>query len=392
MTYIGLRSDLPFPIIVNDVLMREALKDKPEIRFMEQDNGTVVCCYLISAEDTFNGPYAAEARGITFDQHGKIISRNLHKFFNLNQRPDTLFENLDWSTVVRIMDKRDGSMICTVAHPGELGSYSLKSKKSFTSDVAVQATKFIKSHNNSGYHELCSYLIEANKTGIFEWTSPVARIVVAYPDDGLTLLHVRDNITGEYMHQTELAILASKHNVPLVDTRSELYDIFETSAGVKRYIEETEGEEGIVVQFASGDMVKIKTDWYMALHQVMTFLRERDIAQSVLDETLDDTKAQLVGQGCNVAEINEIERKVVSRITEIADDVVFAWSEHKHLDRKNFAIKLGPAGENHKYFGLLMQKYSGKEPDYKGFFEKHCLAEEFSLRQLNLLQSVAEEE
>jgi hypothetical protein len=39
-----------------------------------------------------------------------------------------------------------------------------------------------------------------------------------------------------------------------------------------------------------------------------------------------------------------------------------------------------------------MQKYSGKEPDYKGFFEKHCLAEEFSLRQLNLLQSVAEEE
>lgn len=135
-------------------------------------------------------------------------------------------------------------------------------------------------------------------------------------------------------------------------------------------------------------MVKLKTKWYMDRHHAMTFLRIRDIARMVVDETLDDLKAKLVGDGIDIAQINEIEEKVVREIDYIIERVEMTYDANKHLDRKDFAILL----KGHPLFGLLMQKFSGKEPDYKGFFAKTKLDEMFDLTQLNLTDSVAEVE
>jgi hypothetical protein len=64
------------------------------------------------------------------------------------------------------------------------------------------------------------------------------------------------------------------------------------------------------------------------------------------------------------------------------------YEANKYLERKDFAILL----KGHPHFNLLMQKFSGKEPDYKGFFAKTKLDEMFDLTQLNLTDSVAEVE
>lgn len=374
---------------------------------MEQDNGTVVCSYLISCEGTFDNMYAREARGIVFDKNGQVIARPLTKFFNLNQNADVQYDKIDWSSVTRIMDKRDGSMIHTVKLVDGIdpfycsANFTLKSKKSYESDVARYAREFIANTANNepifgfgfkDYIGLCNEVVARDKTAIFEWTSPTARIVLAYAKDELKLLHVRDNQTGEYMKASELSILAKKYNVPTVDSRADLYDIFETAEGVKKYIDETQDVEGVVVQFANGDMVKVKTAWYMERHQIMTFLRERDIARLALNETLDDQIAMLVGEGVDVSEIKAIEVRVVTEIDLIIEGAASIHNDNKHLSRKDFAMKLGPQGEDHPYFGMLMRLYGGQDPDYKHYFEKYILDEKFSLRQLNLLQSVAEEE
>jgi RNA ligase len=415
MTYIGLRQNLPFPILVNDILMRQAVAHKEEIRFMDQDNGTVVCSYIISCDGTFDEMYSREARGVVFDKNGRVIARPLHKFFNLNQIPETQFAALDWSKVTRIMDKRDGSMIHTVKAVDGVTSittganFTFKSKKSFESDVAKQARAHVLSLDTVAQHGMmlfCEWCVDHDKTAIFEWTSPTARIVLAYPQDELKLLHIRDNVTGEYMNRAALEDLCAKYEIGIVDDRDDLLVTLKTEADFWKFHLETENIEGIIVQFIDGSMVKVKTKWYCDRHGVMTNLRERDIAVMVLNESLDDVKSTLAGEDCDLTEINEIEARVVRDVNEIRTEVDRVLNEcaasrkiHRgeaaidHHDRKAMALKFSQEGTNpHPYFKLIMLKFSGKEPDYNEFYEKQFLKERFGLRQLNLLQSVAEEE
>jgi len=394
---------IPFPILHDDVMMRQMVAHKPEIRFMDQENGTVVCSYIVSCDGTFDEPYSQEARGIVFNKAGKVISRPLHKFFNLNQNPDVQFENVDWSRVVRVMDKRDGSMIHTVAvknthhlWPTKL-NFDLKSKKSYTSDVAHQAKGFLMLAETAAdmkgyprYGDFCNWCVENDLTAIFEWTSPIARIVLGYKSDALTLLHIRHNVSGEYFMLAELEVTAKSFNIPMVAALDDLVEMFDSPEGVKRYVEETTDVEGVVVQFDNGDMLKIKTAWYMERHRAMTFLRERDIAEMTLNETLDDLKSVLVGEGCDITEINTIEARVVAEIDAIIWTVNDIFELTGHKTKKELAMLYSSQGCNHPFFKLIMNKKDGKEPDYKGFYERNYLREQFGLRQLNLLQTTAE--
>ena len=133
-------------------------------------------------------------------------------------------------------------------------------------------------------------------------------------------------------------------------------------------------------------MVKLKTQWYLKRHRAMTFLRERDIAQLVLDEGLDDLKAMLVGEGVNIDEVLQIEARVLHDLREMALNVDVIFAADGHLDRKDFAIK----HKGSPHFGLLMARYQGRDPAFKEFFERNMLREQYSLRQLVLVPSVAE--
>jgi kynurenine formamidase len=149
-----------------------------------------------------------------------------------------------------------------------------------------------------------------------------------------------------------------------------------------------EGIEGWVVQFEDGDMVKLKTKWYMDRHHAMTFLRVRDIAGMVLSESLDDLKAKLVGDGIDISEILSIEHEVVQCLNDISVAVHSLHLANQHLPIKEVAIKF----KGHEYFGLLMSRINGREPKIKEYFKKHHLKARFDLRQINLLQSVADTE
>lgn len=384
----------PFPVLLDDFAFRAAVSSKNEIRFQDHPNGTVVCSYMLSMQDTFNDHYAREARGIVF-KNGVVVARPLNKFFNVNEKPDTQTDQINWSLVTRVMDKRDGSMIHTVnvgqdhtpftEIPGV--SFDVKSKKSYSSPVAIAARAFILKNRN--YISFCQLLTDQNKTAVFEWTSPEARIVLAYPVDELKLLHIRDNITGKYDSLEELKLIAYKNKIPLVGEANIVFD--GTQASLLKLVEETIGVEGWVIQFANGDMVKVKTKWYLERHRAMTFLRERDVVLMVLREELDDLKALLVTEGADLEEILNIEKRTVTAITSIETSVTEAYEMKKHLDRKEFAMyfQTSYAGHQHPFFGLLMAKYAGKETDYKGFYERKFLPE-VSLRQINLIQSTAE--
>lgn len=391
---------LTFPLINKIDDLHSRVCHKEEMRFTER-NGFTVACYMVSSAGTFDDKWSQECRGIVFGSTGEVVSRPLHKFFNVNEREATLVANIPWDRITRIMLKRDGSMIHTVrvgTHKSPFSTvfgksdFDIKSKKSFESDVCNLARTYLKDKQH--IIDLCDFVTKRNATAIFEFTSPNARIVVAYPEHELQLLHIRDNVTGTYYTKEMLAELCAEFGVPLVETHQCLLDELdqvEDKAGFFMNLHETVQDiEGWVFQLDNGQMYKLKTKWYMDRHHAMTFLRVRDVARMVIDESLDDLKAKLVGDGLDITEILGIETEVVRQLDEIIHDVTSAYEAHKHMDRKSLAMKLGPAGEKHKYFGMIMQLYAGNEPNYTEFFERNYLSDRFDLRQLTMVDSVAE--
>ncbi len=344
------------------------ISDKREIQIMKQKNETQIVSYIVSTGETFNNIGSIECRGIVFDSLGKIICRPLHKFFNINERIETQMGVLPWNNIHRVMEKRDGSMINTCVINNNV---YVKTKKSFTSDVAVIAQQWYGQHKN--YINFAQEISSLNCTPTFEFTSPNNRIVLPYVKDEMTLLHIRHNFTGEYWNQSQLEEISNHFNIKLVESIL-VEDIFQF---LKEY-KDVKGVEGWVIQFNNGNMIKLKTEEYLKSHRLITFIRERDIAEMILDEKLDDVKSEMIERNISLSKLEAVEHRVLEIIRELEFEVEKVYNEDKNLSRKEFAAK----HKGDKCFHLMIKRYSNQEPNYVQFFKDHILKNEFSLKQI----------
>ena len=371
--------------------LRKHVQHKPEIRFRDEDHNTTVVCYMISDENTFDDDWARECRGITFcNVTGKVIMRTLHKFHNVGERESTRKENLPMGNVHQIMDKRDGSMISGCERNGRA---VVKTKKSFTSDVAIQAQVFVDAPENTKYSDFIKKCSGYNWTPTFEWTTPKMRIVLNYQIDELVLLHVRDNVTGEYLffnkmagisdytNNTEFASVLSRliaqFDIPVVESKFITHTNPDIDALLK-FFETAEGIEGSIIQFQNGDMVKLKTKWYVNLHRAVTFVRERDIALMCINEELDDVKGAMRDLKMTLDPVLIVEAKVKDRWTGIVDGTEELVASKGDMSMKEFA-KLN---NKHQYFHLAARVINGRNPPYYDYFFRNVLKQEYGLHQI----------
>jgi len=344
--------------------MRDALADRPEFRFAEF-GGMTVGCYMVSNDDSWHDAWSLECRGVTFDNDGAVIGRPLPKFFNVGERPDTQPSVIDWASIAEIYEKRDGSLIHTVK---TADGYRLKSKKSFTAPQVIAALQWVDARPQ--LHAWILARVASDFTVIMEWTAPDNRVVIAYEQPQLTVLHVRSNSTGAFVARASLEQLCGE-DVPLVAAcdmeRPRLLELAQS----------TEGVEGWVLQFRDGTLMKLKTKWYLERHHYMTALRERDVARAVLDEKVDDIKTVLAGgdDAGALERIHRIERAVVEEIDGLAREVDALYATAAGKDRKTVAIE----NRDHPLFTLLMQRFSGKEPDFKKHYARWRLEERWGL-------------
>lgn len=362
------------------------VESKPEIRNISishlANHDVLISSYIIADQTTFENAYALEARGITFVD-GVIACRPLHKFFNVNEIPRTQSYLLPWNEVSRVMIKADGSTVS----PVKIGSNILmKSKKSFESDTAKRATAFANKHEN--IVALNKFCIQNGITPIYEYIDLLNQIVITYQKEDLVLLHVRDNQTGMYWTREQVQDLAQKYNVSLIE------DIDPNSFDIQTYLDKAltlEGIEGWVIQFKNGDMVKLKTEWYRKKHRVLTFYRERDIAELVLDEQLDDLKSVLMERNIDMTAILAIEHQVC---TELAHFMNFIEVESEkvaklHLTSDRLIYEyVSSLKFNHEYIpdktlqSMILANLKGKVLDYVKRYKEFRLRS-FSLNQLN---------
>lgn len=363
-----------FPVIntIEDYLPH--IEGKDYIGVNKQSNGATVVCYNISNGTSFTTKEEKEARGLSFDKDGNIIARPLHKFFNLAEREEVQPKNLDFSKIAGVYDKMDGSMITTGFMDGE---FFCKSKKSFKSDVAVSAEVFCK--ENQKYFDFAKYCSLAMLTPIFEFTSPKHRIVLRYDSDNMTILHIRHMVTGEYLMPWEILKIAAKFDIPY---NQPVFGSEIDMTGLVNSLNTVEGIEGYVVQFQNGEMFKIKTKWYVDLHHLVTFKRQRDIARMVIDETIDDFIGYLSLNAplADLSEVNSINLFITNFVSDLEKEIkeLAAPFIGKPFKEAATSLEKGPK------FYLVMGLLRGNTNNYLQYYLDYHLKEHWSLDEIDL--------
>lgn len=360
---------------IND--LQPAVAEVKEIRFNRQSNGVTIGCYMFMDSKTFELPESLECRGVAFDDAGQIVSRPLHKFFNAGEKewlaPDRLLEREAAGEVAAIYEKVDGSMIASSWFGGQL---HWRSKKAFHSDVVKLTREYLAQPENARIHAFSEKLASDGYTVIFELTHPEARIVVAQEKPQLQILHIRNNHNGEYVLLDPAHMvhgLIREYQVPM----ARRFDGMKLSELLES-LETMQNQEGYVIQFTNGDMVKLKCPWYIRLHRSITFLRERDIAFLALNEELDDVKGALKEAGIDLTAVNEVESRLKEKLLSYEAEIERVYTEDKTLERKEFAIK----HKEHAFFGLIMARYTGKEVSLAEWYGRNQLKDDFTLRVL----------
>ena len=328
--------DSIFPIIthINDV--KPFIEGKEEFRISQKDWYDVVN-YVVAHGETFDCPIRTECRGLIFDKSGKLISRPYHKFFNVNEKPHTRIEEIDLNKPHVILEKLDGSMIRPI--PCDTG-FRLATKAGVT-DVAMNAEVFIA--DKPEYSRFIEYCLNNGFTPIFEWCSRKNRIVVDYPEDKLILTAVRLNCTGSYVRWQSVLKeieIGGLFSIPVVKTIS--CDNNTDISKVVDQIRKWEDDEGVIIRFDNGHMVKIKADDYVLRHKCKESLcQEKNVLSIIIDNSVDDIVPLLEKSESDRERLFKFQEDFWKEISKFEDKItsMYAKGNDEFPDQKEFAVE-----------------------------------------------------
>ena len=329
-----------FPEInhIDDVIPH--IEDRPEFKVMNKGWYTVIN-YMVAFEDTFslirershyNMWVRRECRGLIFNTAtGELISRPYHKFFNVGERDETQYGNINWNMPHVILEKLDGSMIRPIP---TLEGFRLGTKAGIT-DVAMNAEVFI--GDKPQYGTFIRAMIEGGMTPILEWCSRKNRIVVDYPEDQLILTGIRNLTKGNYLPYFNMVELASHYDIPYVNALAQGSNMDENQLDCIRLWDDG---EGVVIRFDNGHMVKVKADEYILRHRSKEQINsEKNIIQVILNDAVDDMIPLLTED--DATRLRKFQSEFWSAVDEVAQDLttIFEGGDKMYPDKKEFAVE-----------------------------------------------------
>jgi Straboviridae RNA ligase 1 len=324
--------------------------------------------YRLCSYSDFLNESAPECRGIMFEVDLKgnpirLASLPMNKFWNYKENSFT--ENVDFSKTTHAMIKADGSLISTYMFNDQL---MLKSKGSLSSEQAIDAMAWLGLPENELLKNELQEITSEGNTVNMEWTSEKNRIVLSYETPSLIVLNVRNNMDGRYFDNNKfgagLCPAIKKHLVE---------DHLDQIAHVESFVEsipDMEGIEGYVIKLSDGQMIKIKTDWYVNLHKNKDSINSpKRLFKAIVGEEIDDIMSLFHDDPIALKIINDMIELVEPKFNHMISAVEAFHSANKELDRKGYAIKA--KGLDDGLMGLYMNLYLKRENDYKGFAQKY---------------------
>ena len=277
------------------------------------------------------GLTAHELRGLTFvfNTDGTLYKRYLmlEKFWNLDQTPCSMYSEVKDLAIKSVYNKEDGSIASFIMLPN--GRVIAKSKAYFTSELVEDIQAVYDKDNN--IREFVDYCLATDIVPIFEFVSPKNKIVLNYDTTQLILLCMRNNTTGEYLDLSAYSDVIAGIKTPEISnyTLDELIGLKPIATGI----------EGFVVDFENDKKIKIKTDWYFAMHNLLTeqLEHENDIIRMVIEDTIDDVLSQIddVQKKTEIGEITDAIGRYIVKISDAVDELLV---NYKTGDVKTFAL------------------------------------------------------
>lgn len=234
---------------------------------------TIVCCEKHPFADLYIYGYyedptkmrvwddiSKHCRGVIVDKEGTVVEHPFVKFWTFKQYISKNLALLNENQVLRLPDCRfritekvDGTMV-TLYWVDD--TPYLATQRSFTNIKAVEATKIL----HSKYKHLFP-LLNREYTYVFEAIYPETRVLIEYGEvRDLVLIGVIDKKTWKPLPVPNIGFKTCK------DYTSEyghIQDLNELAAL------NLHNQEGFVIYYESGEMLKVKFPWYMKAHSVL---------------------------------------------------------------------------------------------------------------------------
>ncbi len=327
------------------------LVDKYECFYKKTDKINDDCSltsftYRLASYSDFCNPCSLNMRGITFNSDTEeLVGLPFQKFFNYGENPFTEPDKVNSWNIYSINEKLDGSLVYFVNANDNLCA---KTKFDCFSPMATSAKDIVlKDLNASNF--IWNHLND-NLTPMFEYIGPDNQVVIPYDTSKLVYLGSRDMETGNY--------------ISFIDDNSEIPDIFNLPnisteflniSDVVSYCNDSKKmEEGFVLHFTNGEMVKIKTRKYVDLHHTLSsILNEKNLASLILNDELDDLLPLLDNGYHN--QIFEFKDMLLSHYNHIIHTANEYFEENKQLPNKDYALlAIGKFGAGTNCFSVSM--------------------------------------
>ena len=324
------------------------VEQKPEFVVLKKD-GYQVIDYVYQDQYTFDIPELMECRGIKFCPDGLILARPFRKFFNYGERGSDLPAHRPHV----ITEKLDGSMIHPILLERRLFFHTRKGH----TDVAKKAERFVLSSPHMEYQQFCLKMIKEGMTPIFEYTGPNNRIVLRYEKEALSLLAMRNMITGAIYPYWATKEFADEYRIPMVN---QVHVNLKNS--VENFIKHTRelvDAEGYVIYFDDGYMVKIKAEDYVLKHRALDDLgSKRKVVALCAQGFMDDVLPILSEPDADeLMAFNDDLQAEVNKLAMVAQALAGTWADA----RKHFALNFAPTIKPKWLAGVCFGVMDGKD-------------------------------
>lgn len=218
------------------------------------------------------------SRGLVVDMKNQtVLAHGFDKFFNLGQVPETSYDILKDQKQFEVSEKLDGSCLLSFLNPND-NQFYLTTTGSFDSEHGQFSTFLFRNLNVTSYPKLLEYA--ANGTLIFELIDSRFRIVIDYKKknyaEGLYLIGYRTR-EGRLYTYSEIAALGAELGLPGPNT----YQFDSLDQLVAKTKDLPMSEEGYVLRYPDGLMVKIKGTAYLQAHKFVSCLSDKNILEAV---------------------------------------------------------------------------------------------------------------
>jgi hypothetical protein len=250
-------------------------------------------------ESDFSNPVVRCCRGSVYDIDGDKVKPCLMPFYKFSNYGERGADPIDWNGALYVRDKLDGSLLKLLKEAG--GNDLWTTNGSFDLDVEIPENyaaptdeKLIRPFTFASLRDYALLGREneiaglpAGWTFMFELTSPYNRIIVPYRKTRLTFLGCRDDTGMEHTPEWAAKEFGLTFDTPAVYP---LKNIDEVIAWC--FSGNSCDREGVVVQDAHFNRVKIKTEHYLSLFHVKGEDHFTDaglfrgIKQGVIDDAL----------------------------------------------------------------------------------------------------------